>query len=100
MAMSEQLQPAMVLMGHSPVDSKATLVTSWRGKALGRLFPEGSWLLLCFLLWAAALFLLYLAWCGYYMKRCHCIQYIVIVSWENSTFHWAIYLQIIIKMIY
>lgn len=60
---------------------------------------QDTLLQLCFLLLAASVFLLYLAWCEYYMKGSHCSQDTVSVSWENPTPCWAVYLQIVMKMI-
>lgn len=42
----------------------------------------------------------YLAWCDYSVKESHRIYYSVIVSWENPSPHWAVFLQIITKMIF
>lgn len=53
-------------------------------QSLRSLSPECPRLLLCRLLLAATAFLLHLAWWDCYVKESHCIQYSVIVLWENS----------------
>lgn len=64
-AMSWGLQSAMKLMEHSPGDNKVPLGMSREDNASEGLFPECSWLLLCFLLLVDAMCLLYLAWLLY-----------------------------------
>lgn len=86
LAVSEKLQSGIELTEDSPGGNKASLGAAWRGRPLGGLFPERP------------LFLLYLAKCDCSTKGFHQIEYSVIVSWENPTPLWAIYLQIILKM--
>lgn len=66
------------------------------GKVVSRT-PSASAALL---LLAAAVFLVYLAWCDCCVKESYCILCSVIVSWENPTPRCTIYLKIIMKMIF
>lgn len=71
--MSEDLQFAAELLEFKSQKSKTEMNKHGRNKAPRGLFPGCPLLLLCFLLLAAALFLLYFAWCGYSVKGSYCI---------------------------
>lgn len=66
--MSEELQSAMERKEFNSLNSKAK---PQRSKTPGGLSPRCSLLLLCFLLLAFPMFLLYLTWCDYYVKGSH-----------------------------
>lgn len=89
-------------VGGAPVSNKQLYnrKAPRRGKAQGQgLYSERPLLLLCLLL-MAVLFLLHLARCDYYVKESHCIEYSVVILWENPTPHGAMSLQIIMNMIF
>lgn len=99
-AMSEELQSAKKLM--NTAHWLAKLMGSWRrgGNTQQVLFPEWPLFQPHLLLFAAAILMLYLIWYDYCVEGSHCIYYSALVPWENPTHDWAIYLHIILKIIF